>query len=297
MKVKTIAFTLTIILLLFSLGCHNPKNLTNEKPLLLTTVYPYELIVKQLADTLFAVESLLPVNASPHTWSPAPQDLANLDQADLIIANGLGLEVNLDKALQQRKSKLIVVSDLIDPKMLLKDVDGDEDHQQQANPHIWTSPDLLIPIITGLSAELSKRFPTYKTIFESNSRMMIMQINQVDARIRAERDSLPQAAVITLHDAFVYYFRYFKIDFAGAVQPAGGKDPTPKQLKALADTIKQKKIKAIFIEPQMNPQPAKTLASELKLKVLIYDDLGNTLKPKTISEFLWLNWLALKEGL
>jgi zinc transport system substrate-binding protein len=124
-----------------------------------------------------------------------------------------------------------------------------------------------------------------------------MELNQVDSKIMVEKSKYPKAAIVTLHDAFAYFFLYFKLDFVGSVQPSAGKDPAPKQLQELANKVKAKHIKAIFIEPQMNPKPAEILAQELGIKVLQYDDLGTTMKTRTIADFLWLNWLSLKAGL
>lgn len=288
-KLFVIIFALTII---FS-GCSKQSTSTNAKPLIITTIYPYELIVREMVDTLFTVETLLPPNASPHTWSPAPQDMLKLEKADVIISNGLGLEANLSKALTQVGSKHIITSTFVDKKLLLAD---DEEGAGAVNPHIWTSPEFLTGIIIGLSNNLGKRYPMSKAAIENKARLMIMEINQVDGKIKAEKEQYPQAAIVTLHDAFVYYFKHFNIDYIGSVQPSAGKDPAPKQLQELADEIKGKQVKAIFIEPQMNPKPAEILANELKLKVLKYDDLGTTLGAKTIAEYLLLNWEAIKAG-
>lgn len=132
---------------------------------------------------------------------------------------------------------------------------------------------------------------------ESKARLMIMQINKTDGQIQRELKEFEKPAVITLHDAFVYFFQYYGIEFVGSVLPAGGKDPSPRQLKELADVIKAKHIKAILIEPRMNPKPAQTLASELNLKMLSYDDLGTATQAQDIAGYLWLNWLSIKAGL
>jgi len=297
---------LTVLISLFLLTACGPRTVSGkEKPLIVTTIYPYELIVKQLVDTLFTVQTLLPAGASPHTWSPTPQDIMMLGKADMIVANGLGLEANLEKTLMKVGYKHVNTSVFVAKNQLITsgDTHGEEHEEEEhrphgdANPHIWTSPELLTQIIMGLSIELSNRYPNHKDSFESNSRLMIMELNRADSRIRLERDSRVNPAVITLHDAFVYFFKYFNIDYIGAVQPSAGKDPAPRQLKELADKVRTKYIKAIFIEPQMNSQPAEVLAQELNLKVLKYDDLGTTTDAKTISEYLLWNWNAIKAGL
>jgi len=292
-----------VLCLLMSCKLNAPK--AKEKPLIITTIYPYELLVRELTDTLFTVETLLPANASPHTWSPAPQDIVKLQKADVIIANGLGLETNLEKTLAKTGTKLITVSDYIKKDKLIyqhKDDEhaaenADEQKYEGANPHIWTSPELLTDIVIELSEELSRRFPMHKTALERNARQIIMELFQSESKIRSERNEYENPAVITLHDAFVYFLQYFDIEHIGSVQPSAGKDPAPQQLKELADKIKSKGIKAIFIEPQMNPRPAEVLSEEMGLKVLQYDDLGTVLGAETIADYLCKNWEAIKAGL
>jgi zinc transport system substrate-binding protein len=150
--------------------------------------------------------------------------------------------------------------------------------------------------LKGLCKQLSNRYPVYQKELEARLSRMLAELERADLTIRKERATLSYPAVITLHDAFVYFLRHYQIEFIGSVQPSASKDPTPRQLKHLADAILSKHIKAIFIEPKMNPQPADVLAKELQLRVLKYDDLGSTTGAKTISEYLLWNWHAFQPG-
>lgn len=302
---RILCYTMLILSILTLIsGCKFKAAADKEKPLIVATIYPYELILKQLVDTLCTVETLLPANASPHTWSPAPLDVIKLEQADVIVANGLGLETNLEKMLQKTGTRLILASSLIDQTLLEPEHHGHhheaekevEHYHGDVNPHIWTNPELITQIVIGLTEELSRRFPNLKDALRQNSGQIVLELLQVENQIRTERNKLASPAIITLHDAFTYFFDYFDIEHVGSVQPMAGKDPAPQQLKVLADTIRAKRIKAIFIEPQMNPRPAEVLAQELGLTVLQYDDLGTVSGAETIAEFLWWNWNALKAG-
>ena len=104
-----------LVALLFTLSCKK-QEVSQKKPLLLATIHPYELILQQLAGDEFEVSCIIPVNASPHTWSPNPADLKNINLAALILANGLGLEGNLEKNLAERKDVYLEAA------VLLKDI-------------------------------------------------------------------------------------------------------------------------------------------------------------------------------
>jgi zinc transport system substrate-binding protein len=297
-------FILMMTLIVLS-GCNSSDTANKDKPLIITTIYPYELIVRELVDTLFTVETLLPPNASPHTWSPGPKDIMKLEKADVIVSNGLVLEINLDKILTSYSKKNIVAAGFLNNRQYLSENsdsilfnNGSNDPETvDKNPHIWTSPDCLTSIILGLDVELSKRYPMLKSSFDSRARQMIMEVNRVSGKIMTEIALIKQPSIVTLHDAFKYFFDFFHIRYIGSIEQFAGNEPSPRRLKYIADDLKKYKLKAIFIEPRMNPKPAEILANEMGLKVLTYDDLGTTLSAKTIADFLWLNWLAIKPGL
>ncbi len=303
------SFRIACAIVLFAavvfLGCVRKPQHQGEKYLIITTIYPYELIIRELTDTLATFKTLIPPNASPHTWSPGPQDIAGLQQADLVISNGLGLETNLARTLAGLGSKHVCAADLPGMAELINthmnitaEQENHEGHSHQGtNPHIWTSPELLIRIVSGLESELARRIPKHAGFMAPRANAMIDSLKQVNLRIRSERERLKEPAVITLHNAFEYFFDHFDILFLGAVQPSAGKDPAPQQLKQLADKVRKHQIKTIFIEPGLNPKPAETLAKELNLQIRQYDDLGTTLQAKTIADYLWQNWLLIKAGL
>ena len=54
--------------LFWTFSCQKQEEKTS--PLLLASIHPYELILKQLAGNEFEVKCIIPPGASPHTWSP-----------------------------------------------------------------------------------------------------------------------------------------------------------------------------------------------------------------------------------
>jgi len=266
----------------------------------ITTIYPYQLLMQELVGDMFDVETLLPANASPHSWSPTPSDIARLTSADLVISNGLGLEANLQPYLTRLGDKNIELAGFLDKRALIQDMDAEakvpDTNALAVNPHIWTSPELLISLTDSLTAVMEERYPVLSGKFIANHKQIVEELQHTDEIIRQERQVMPRPAIVTMHDAFAYFFRRYDIQFIGAIQPAGAKEPSPKELATLAKQIRENKIKTIFIEPQLNPKPAEVLAKELHLRILTYDDLGTTLQAENIAGFLYKNWSILKSG-
>ncbi|HOG27207.1 MAG TPA: metal ABC transporter substrate-binding protein [Candidatus Cloacimonas sp.] len=295
-----------LVALLFTLSCKK-QEVSQKKPLLLATIHPYELILQQLAGDEFEVSCIIPVNASPHTWSPNPADLKNINLAALILANGLGLEGNLEKNLAERKDVYLEAA------VLLKDIiplsnkeltpeenppleENEHHHQHSQDPHLWTSPAMMIRLVGFLEKELSVRFPNSSFVFKRNARQMQEELEKVKDKIAHEREQYSNPVIVTYHNAFHYFLQEFGIEELGFVQESPGKEPTPKELSLLGNIIKEHQVKAIFLEPQMDRKAGETLAQEFNLKLLMLDPLGSDGKAKTIAQLIDYNWQSMKGG-
>ncbi len=275
----------------------------SEEETIITSIYPYELMVRQMTGGQIKVQTLIPQGASPHTWSPNPSDLQALESATLILTNGMGLETNLAKAFTKHARKHIEIAELINPELLKQAEDdhhhhhhGEEEADHDFDPHLWTSPEILINIANSLSTALITAFPNKTEVIKNNTITLIRDLMQVDKEIKQERSSLVKPALVTYHNSFFYFTERYDIDYVGFVQASPGQEPNPKELNDLGRKIRSHKIKSIFIEPQMNPKSAEVLAKEFGLKLLTLDPLGNTLNVSTISELIRANWEIMKSG-
>ena len=295
---------LVLMALLFAFSCKKQEE--KPSPLLLASIHPYELILKQLVGNEFEVKCIIPPGASPHTWSPGPADLKNFSSASMILANGLGLETNLEKNFAERKDVYIEAATLLKDVIPLpeKELPAEEDvsepiehhHQHAQNPHLWTSPSLMIRLIGFLEKELSTRFPNSAFVFKRNAQQMQKELENLTDKIKTERAQYISPAIITYHNAFHYFLQEFGIEELGFVQESPGKEPTPKELALLGNIIKEHNVKAIFLEPQMDRKAGETLAQEFSLELLTLDPLGSDGKAQTIAQLIDNNWQKMKMG-
>lgn len=307
---KTALIVLCLYLLLAG-ACGKAKDAEAEaRPLILCSIHPYELLLQQLVGDGIEVKSLIPPNASPHTFSPTPADLKDLHRAELIVSNGLGLEHLVEQAMGNLDAKQLVVADMLKDLIELDSLkqvryqqlggeEGEESygHQHAAiDPHLWTSPRLLQKLCTKLKNELVPLFPDFAPVINHNHDIIIKELEALDTRILRERQGFDQPAILTYHNSFHYFTRDYNIHYAGWVQSSPGKEPSLRELAALGATIRNFKIKAIFIEPQQNPKSAEILAKEYKLKLETLDPLGGSLPVKTVAELIAANWQVMKQS-
>jgi len=299
MKHLKLAILLSLLILL---SCAKPQK--QEKPLLLASIHPYELLLKQLAGSEFEVKSIIPPGASPHTWTPAPADLENFGNAALIMSNGLGLETNLEKNFAVRKDVHIeaaaLLKDLLPSETEAHETDHNADaapeHHHAEDPHLWTSPLLMSRLVGYLEKELSQRFPNSSYIFSRNAEIMRKELDALSDRIIGEKSGFVRPGIITYHNSFGHFCRETGIENLGWVQSSPGKEPTPQELNSLGKLIETHSVKAIFLEPQMDKKAGQILANEFGLKLLILDPLGSDGKAQTIAELISQNWESMKQG-
>ncbi|MDD2229260.1 MAG: metal ABC transporter substrate-binding protein [Candidatus Cloacimonetes bacterium] len=294
MRFVKILLTLSLF---FIFACQ--KQTARNKPLLLASIHPYELLLTQLVGSDFEVKSIIPANASPHTWSSSPSNLKDIVDASLILSNGLGLETNLQKSFATRADAHVEAAQLIEesiPKIEFEHqhTHGTElDHKEQ-DPHLWTSPHLMIRLVTALEKELCKRFPNSALVFSNNAKKIRQELEDLSNKINTERNTFIEPGIITYHNGFGYFTNEFAIEYLGWVQFSPGKEPSPQDLAHLGETIQAHKVKAVFVEPQMNKKAGEVLAKEFNLKLLTLDPLGSSGEAKTISELISDNWDSMK---
>lgn len=308
MKRISLLFALFILI---CAGCDKaPKQQEKElRPLILTSIYPYELLVKQLVGDAIEVRSLIPPTASVHSYSPQPSDLSDLHKADLIITNGLGLEAMLAQNLSTLKDRHLVCAELIYDSIALDSLNqvrdnlmhqhetGEDEHGHAGtDPHLWTSVQLMSKLSTKLKNELVIRFSDYAPLITHNYEAMQEELKKADEKIKRERAGLQEPALVTYHNSFHYFTRDYGIEYLGWVQSSPGKEPSARELTKLGSKIREHGVKAIFIEPQQNPKSAQVLAKEYGLQLYTLDPIGSTLKVKTIAELILANWAAMKQA-
>lgn len=322
MKIVRIVFSGLIFLLLLS-AC-SKRIIATDKENIVVSAYPYELIVRELTGDLYNIRTLFPANASPHTYSPVPDDLIALETASLVIINGLDLEQIYEKALHNLSDKIFNVSNIFPEKVLIKETHNSEQeshhnhshshthshsnhnhkaekedyhHHGEYNPHIWTDPEFLIDISRSLAKKFISLNQENEDFILSNLQKLEDSIQQTDFVIRKNRADLVEPAIIYFHDAFAYFNRRYSINTAALIQAFPGKEPSPSELTKLKHIIQKQNVKAIVTEPQLNPKSAEIIAKEFNLKIITLDPLGTSLKVNTIAEWLFLTQDELFKGL
>lgn len=313
-NMKKISAVLILILFALTMACKGKSAETSTpRPLILTTIHPYELLIKQMVGDGIEVKSLVPPNASPHSWSAQPADLKDLHRAELIFSNGMGLETFLQQALQNIPAKQLVAADLLQDlvaldslkqvrKQLMHDhqpidsLAAEQHYHGAADPHLWTSPVMLKKLCSKLKNELVIIFPDFSAVITHNHDLIIAELEAAHQKIIRERAGYQKPSLVTYHNSFHYFCQDYDIEYLGWVQSSPGKEPSARDLTELGKKIRAHKVKSIFIEPQQNPKSAEVLAREYSLELKTLDPLGSSMPVETVAQLILANWQVMQSA-
>jgi manganese/iron transport system substrate-binding protein len=234
-------------------------------------------LVKSVGGDKIDVVSLVPIGASPETYDPSPHDLVELAQAQLIVKNGAGLELWLDKVLHSvanPKARVIVLSDGMP-------VEGAHAQGEPGNPHLWLDVTYAQAYVKKIAAALREVDPANAVYYAANEQDELTHLAALDTWIRAQIDTIPsdQRNMITFHDAWYYFDKRYGLRDIGAIEMSPGQQPSAASLAALIGLARANHVRAVFAEPQFSKKLADELASSAGIRTVtdLYDDtLGTT---------------------
>ncbi len=254
MTVRLAACCAVTALALLASGCGDDQSPSADaagKLSVATTVAPITSLAAQIGGDRVAITGIVPEGTNSHTFEPKPSVAELLSSVDLLFINGLQLEeptkelavhnLDDDAEIVELGTKAIPESeyayDFSFPKSAGK-----------PNPHLWTHPGYALAYAAIIRDELSQRRPRDAAYFKANYDRLDAEITRLDKAMRRSFATIPRVRrkLLTYHDAYAYFARDYGWDVIGAIQVSDFEDPTPKEVAALIDQVRETKVPAIF---------------------------------------------------
>lgn len=229
---------------------------------------------------------LLQPGAEAHDFELTPAGAAAIEDADLILRSGAGLDGWLDDALETigdgaALRDMSAGVTLRDTSIDHDDEDG-EGHGSEVDPHYWLSGPNAIQMVANVRDSLITAAPESEGAFRERAAQLIDRLEAADAEVRALINEIPdeRRGIVTNHDAFGYFIDEYGLRFVGSIFPSLDveAEPSAGELAELIGTIRAEGIVAIFSESAVNPELARTVAEETDAEVvaepLYTDSLG-----------------------
>jgi zinc transport system substrate-binding protein len=242
------------------------------------TIFPIADIVRQIGGDAVEVVTLLPPGASPHTFEPTPAQMRDIAGARVVVRVGAGLDDWTEKLLAERNPTLTVLT-LTDGIRLLSLTDAHADEAagggHGGDPHIWLDPVLVRDqLVPAIRQALTEAAPEQHERFASGAAQLREALTRLDADIRTDLAPLPNRAYIGFHSAWRYFGERYGLHQVAAVEAFPGKEPSARAIAAVVESARAAHVRAIFIEPQMNPRVAEQIARVCGAQTRVVDELG-----------------------
>ncbi|PSJ62399.1 metal ABC transporter substrate-binding protein [Pseudaminobacter soli (ex Li et al. 2025)] len=231
-------------------------------------------MAQNVAGDAAIVESITKPDAEIHNYQPTPGDIQKAQGAQLVLWNGLNLELWFEKFFQNLKDvPSAVVSEGVEPMGI---VEGP--YTGKPNPHAWMSPSAALIYVDNIRDAFVKYDPANAATYKANAEAYKAKINAAIDPIRAELSAIPEDKrwLVSSEGAFSYLARDFELKELYLWPINADQQGTPQQVRKVIDAVRKNAITVVFSESTISDKPARQVARETGAKyggVLYVDSL------------------------
>lgn len=249
---------------------------------LVVTIEPLAKLIKPLLPPDMPLHRLLPPNASAHTYEPSARDAQTVAAARILFY----VDDSLDGwASELAAPQRIQVSSFL-PEAARRgiELDGDHDHGDHGhdhdhpegafNSHFWTDPLSVAEVVPGLAQALGEADPANAAHYRAKGEELVAAMRALDVELAAILAPVRGAAVAQFHPSWDYFLARYGLRVVGLVEPAPGKEGSPRYLEGLIAKLRAAEVRIVFTEPQLPIRPAEVVAEAIGAKLLSMDPIG-----------------------
>ena len=248
----------------------------DEKLKVVTTFTVLADMAQNVGGDAAEVVSITKPGAEIHGYEPTPRDIVGAHDADLILWNGLNLELWFEQYLRNLGDlPSATLSEGIDPIAIAQGA-----YEGKANPHAWMGLDNAQVYVDNIAAALSEHDPDNAETYDSNAAAYKQELRDTLEPLRAQIAEIPEDKrwLVTCEGAFSYLARDFGMKELYLWPMNADQTGTPQQVRAVIDGVKTHEIPAVFCESTVNTAPAEQVARETGA------DYGGVLYVDSLSE-------------
>jgi zinc transport system substrate-binding protein len=297
----TLMILLTILSTLFLSACQPQE--AKDKPLIMTTIFPYYDIAKQLVGDAADVEMILPLGSDSHHFEPTPRQITSIKKADLIIFTGLELEPWMGSLIKNTSLKVLDLSQSIELMDAINDDDDDHDHHHDhdhhdddeswiqkwwntmlgwlgisnqeddlhlKDPHFWLDPVLAKQMVIEIASSLKELLPESSFSIETNQNLLLLSLDELHADyLDLIQNSTTQHIMHAGHNAFSYFAKRYQISYHTPYEGfSSDAEPKPQALTHMMQLMKDHNIKYLYAEIELKPMVANAIVEQTQATIL-----------------------------
>lgn len=248
---------ISVATVLFSLGV---APVFADRLKVVTTFTVLADMAQNVAGDAADVVSVTKPGAEIHGYEPTPRDIVRAHDADLILWNGLNLELWFEQFLRNlRNVPSATLSDGLEPISI-----ASGEYQGKPNPHGWMGLENAIIYIDNIAAALAEHDPDNADTFKANAETYKNRLRKTLEPLRAEIQKIPEDKrwLVTCEGAFSYLARDLGLKELYLWPMNADQTGTPQQVRSVIDGVRAHDIPAVFCESTVSSDPAKQVARE-----------------------------------
>jgi len=254
-----------ILALPMAVACSSQGTLSNKsgnsadnRPVVLTTFTILADMARQVAGDRLQIRSITKPGAEIHGYEPSPRDLEQASGADLIVENGLGLELWARRFVQSAGDvPTVTLTEGMQPLF----IEGDA-YAGKPNPHAWMSPLRAQRYVDRLVDAFSQLDPEGAQLYRNNGDSYKLQLENLDAELRNLLAVIPQKqrVLVSCEGAFSYLAQDYGFDEAYLWPVNAESQITPRRMARLIERVKKDQVPAVFCETTVSDKAQREVA-------------------------------------
>ena len=229
-----------------------------DRPVVLTTFGVLADIARNVAGDRLEIRSITREGAEIHGYEPSPSDIKRATDADLIVENGLGLELWLRQFIRNAGDiPTVTLGDGIDTLPITEDA-----YAGQPNPHVWTSPQRTAGYVDMLVNAFAELDPDGAKLFAANGVAYKKRLWALDAKMKMGLAVIPpaQRLLVSCEGAFSYLAADYGLDEAYLWPVNADNQVTPRRMARLIEMVRHRKVPAVFCESTVSDKAQRQVA-------------------------------------
>lgn len=309
-------------------SCDTKPHFETDKLHVICTVYPVYSLAKRIAGDSAEVLLLMTPGTDAHGYEPSSADIRLVEEADVIVSNGAGLETWLSDVTDAIENEDLLHIDSSSNVDLLcmeaghnhshnhshggehdahdEDRNGHEDehdeehgkgHEEEfVDPHTWLSFENLILMTSEIAEGLSMVDPDNSDTYRANACSLMEKLEGLSSEYERLFERVEEQTLVVSHEAFGYICDDYGLRQLAVDGLSSEAEPDARSMVRIVDEVRQLGCDVIFYDQLINPETARVIADETGLELMAIEAMPASYEVE-IEDMLENNLVRILEGL
>ena len=247
-------------------------SIEGDKLKVMASFYPMYDFAQKIGGDQVEVTNMVPAGTEPHDWEPAASDIKGLEEADIFVYNGAGMEHWVPDVLASLDNKDLIA---VEASTGIDLLEGSEDEEEESgekdehtdeityDPHVWLAPENAKKEMENIKDALVSADPDHQEYYEENYETYAKKLDDLDAEYQEKLSDVKTRDVIAAHQAFGYLCQAYGLNQIGIEGLSADSEPDAARMKEIVEFAKEHQVKTIFFEELVSPKVSETIAKEI----------------------------------